>query len=340
METVQINFMQNNESYWQKEKRRDNRLALSALVLMFGAALALRWYSDTHQPPVHPLKVTIIENDIPRVLLHSVNLERQVSGEFRVVDNMKELAGKRPIEGGQTQWELLEIANRSSSKKPWTIRPTPPGAKPLPMPLHESMTLPYSSIHHIANHAGNWRITLRATRRYYDGDTKEEWVGSANYVFTRTFKEDEEAAMRQARGLPMPTATPPPGVHPFNPKKDYVAWIQWSPQSGPWRDVPKKGQKGFPLTIDGEEVTGFRAVKKNPREPWPDWFGTHGEKFTEILYWGGDIAPSTGLSGEEVWIQPAEQNAISVDEKDLKTLSFTCGNTVTCEIRITQDESE
>lgn len=37
------------------------RVALYGVVLVIVAALGVRYWSDTHLPPVHPLKLTIVE---------------------------------------------------------------------------------------------------------------------------------------------------------------------------------------------------------------------------------------------------------------------------------------
>lgn len=341
--------MKTTGSYQQKEKRKSRRLEITALLVIFAGALGMRWWSDAHRPPVHPLPLTITEEGIARQQLHTISMRGSVLGKLDVKDNMKKLAQNRPIEGGLTKWELVEVASRLSPDQAWIAKPQPANAKPLPILIGESSSLPYYQFHSLADHDGEWKFIVRASREYYDADTKEEWNGAVSYTLIRPYKEDKKAnaiarklakenAWREARGLPLATPTPfppPPGARVLDKSKAYVARIQWSPQGGPWRDIPKQGQKGFPLKIAADEVTGFRGTKKNPKEPWPDWSADMWDGPGKILIWDGHITPKGGLNGEEVWIMPSEQHAISADATDLKTVSLSCGNKVTCQIQVT-----
>lgn len=266
-------------------------------------------------------------------------------GALRVTDNMRELAQGRAIEGGSTMWELMDVQQRTSPNTPWAPPQLPKDVKPPPLPFMLSEDQPnllYRSLNHIANHAGEWKFTVRASRRYYDPETKEEWAGSTQYAVIRTLKEDlagarraREIADREARGLPAPTSTPPPGTHPLDPEKDYIADIQWSSDSREtWHDVPQKGQPGFPLTVTSDAVTGFRAVKKDPRAAWPDWAGeSENSELNSILGWGGDASPEHNI-GETVWLQFEKPGQIALDADSLIALTVTCGNTVKRQIRV------
>ncbi|HEY0075836.1 MAG TPA: hypothetical protein VGB77_17170 [Abditibacteriaceae bacterium] len=339
--------MQKNESYRQKENRKDNRLILGVFALVFALALGLRWYSDTHQPPVHPLKLTIVERGIPQNPLHSIRDTYLAPGELIASDNMKELSRGRSIEGGETTWELMDVQQRITPGAAWAPPSIPNKAKPPSFPIklrEKDPKYPYWRLNGFSTHAGEWKITVRATRRYYDPESKEQWVGSRKHVITRLLREDVEGARRikeranaiaysRSRGLPAPTEIPPAGVHPFDPNKKYVAKLQWSTDDDHWQDVPRKGQKGYPLTIPSDLTVGFRAIKLRPQEPWPDWTSDESD-FDDPLAWSGAIVPSSGMGGSETWLAASEQNAVSLDDKDLKTIVFTCGNTIKSEVLV------
>ncbi|MDQ3812856.1 MAG: hypothetical protein M3347_02765 [Armatimonadota bacterium] len=297
-------------------------------VLILGMALGIRWWSDKNAPPVHHIPIRIVEKALPpnapKFMAGSYEpLPREFIIEWesapqksQPLDTYVRQLG-RYVEGPAWKWKVERIQYRSSPQQPWTDKASDRLAKRPPV---EAETFRYGRGG--GPQAGEWKAVLRAEVEFYDPATKEVWRGVARRDIIDRITAADLAEKKRLAALPTPTEAPPAGAIKLIPGKAYIKKIQWSKDGGQtWHDMPQPGRPDFPLSVTLLEVLGLKAVKKYPKQPWPNWPDMM-PRWDQDGYWN---------IGEKNSVQ---FKRVSRDKTDLQTVTAKCGNQVTVQVYV------
>jgi len=219
---------------------------------------------------VHPLTIRIVRKKIATADLMEAMRAQYPDRYFKV-----EIIGAPFARGAKTgankpvvQWKRIRISYRKDATQPWydnTQRTDRTDAT-------ENVRLPAQE--------GQLKTTLQATVTL--GTRQGAWRGTATGTFFHEFTALESyEVMRKAR--PNSLIEKP---RPLVKGREYITKLQWSRGEKIWRDVPQRGERGYPLHVPRDSNITVRAVKADVKTAWPNYPYMYPDWNQRKISWG------------------------------------------------------
>jgi hypothetical protein len=312
-------------------------MAAALLLAGFGVRLALNSYFDSLTQPLTVRAQVPQGAELAAIIQQGrrYNSYTITTPLTLIIENPPRSTETNYVEGPQVNWKVESLQYHRKSDNAWIDVPRPPGSE---RNKQDPRLYFYQTRSPREEKAGNqYQLELPYDVGFY-GDT--EWRGriqaQVEYIAditepkrfwqgTTTF--DVQGGTNQT--IIRPAETPTPTATPET--RSLILKIQWTRQDKRgWQDVPKPGQKGYPITVTPYQVIGFRVIKRFPKVPWPNV-----PKF--LPYWTAEYAEGkpTEFMGDDVYIQwPLVSGT-----KEHRIVAH-AGNSVSAEIKVVPESAD